>query len=102
MLLNWDRNEIYLRRDIAATPRSISLQAAKNLVLELTYAVAHRIQALIKELCYRTIKSISNTDGRHNPVAVCCALWIIFTATHKFEKHNFTSRSLENLVRDRT
>ncbi len=99
MLLNWDGNEIYLSSNTATTFHGISLPAAKNLVLELTYSVAHRIQALIKELCHRAIKSTTNTDEQHNPVAICCALWIVFTATHKFEKHNFTARSLKNLVR---
>ncbi len=99
MLLNWDANEIYLSSATPAAPHGISLPAAKNLVLELTYSVAHRIQALIKELCQRTIKSISNPDERHNPVAIFCALWMVFTATRKFEKHNFTARSLKNLVR---
>ncbi len=99
MLFNWDANEIYLSSTTSAAPHRISLPAAKNLVLELTYSVAHRIQALIKELCQRTIKSISNTDERHNPVATFCALWMVFTVTRKFEKQNFTARSLKNLVR---
>ena len=99
MLLNWDANEIYFSSATTATSHGISLPAAKNLVLELTYSVAHRIQALIKELCQRTIKSISNTDKSHNPVAICCALWIVFTATRKFEKYNFTAGTLKNLVR---
>ena len=99
MLFNWDANEIYLSSATPADPHGISLPAAKNLVLELTYSGAHRIQTLIKELCQRTIKSITSADGRHNPVAIFCALWIVFTATRKFEKHNFTARSLKNLVR---
>lgn len=98
MLLNWDGNELYLSPLIAGLPRGIDLSAAKNLVLELTYSVAYHVQALIQELCYRTIRSMSEVDEHHNPTTICCALWIIFTATHKFEKRNFTATSLTNLV----
>jgi hypothetical protein len=98
MLLNWDENELYLSPLTAGLPRGIDLSVAKNLVLELTYSVAHRVQALIQELCYQTIRTISKADQHHNPEAICCALWIIFTATHKFEKRNFTATSLANLV----
>ncbi|GAB1314712.1 hypothetical protein MFIFM68171_04922 [Madurella fahalii] len=97
MLLNWDGNELYLSLLTAGLPRGIGLPAAKDLVLELTYSVAHRAQALIQELCYRTIRSMSKADKHHNPITICCALWIIFTATHKFEKRNFTATSLTNL-----
>lgn len=98
MLLNWDGNELYLSPLTAGLPRGIDLPAAKNLVLELTYSVAHHVQALIQELCYRTIRSMSAADEGHDPTTICCALWIIFTATHKFEKRNFTATSLTNLV----
>lgn len=98
MLLNWDGNELYLGPLIAGLPRGIDLPTAKNLVLELTYSVAHRVQALIQELCSWSIRSISNVGKHHNPSTICCALWIIFTATHKFEKRNFTATSLTNLV----
>jgi hypothetical protein len=98
MLLNWDGNELYLNPITAGLYGGIDMSAAKNLVLELTYSVAHHVQALIQELCYRTIRSMNRADKHHNPTAICCALWIIFTATHKFEKRNFTATSLTNLV----
>ncbi len=98
MLFNWDANEIYLSSGTPAAPKSISLPDAKNLVLELTYSVAHRIQALINELCQRTIKSICTTDERHNPVAILCALWMVFTATREFARNKFTPRGLKSLV----
>ena len=94
MLLSWDANDIYLDKFSSAT-----LTGAKNLVLELTYSIVHRIQELIKLLCDRVVRSIGRRDNRHNPIAICCALWIVFAATHKFEKRNFNSRSLTNLVR---
>ncbi|KAK4118471.1 hypothetical protein N657DRAFT_372260 [Parathielavia appendiculata] len=97
MLLNWDANELYLSPLTAGLPRGIDLLAAKNLVLELTYSVAHRVQALVQELCDQTMRSMSRADEHQNPVTLCCALWIVFTATHKFEKRNFTATSLANL-----
>ncbi|KAH6950254.1 hypothetical protein DER45DRAFT_580271 [Fusarium avenaceum] len=94
VLLNWDANEVYL---IRAGRDALSLVEAKNLVLELAYSVAHRIQVLIRKLCHRAIKSINRLDESLDPVAICCALWMVFSATHKFEKRNFQAKSLKNL-----
>ncbi|KAF5001613.1 hypothetical protein FGRMN_919 [Fusarium graminum] len=55
------------------------------------------IDVLIKKLCHRAAKSINRTDDSSDPVTICCALWIVFSATHKFEKRNFDAKSLKNL-----
>ncbi|CAJ0549995.1 Ff.00g099250.m01.CDS01 [Fusarium sp. VM40] len=98
VLLNWDANEVYL---IRAGRDALSLVEAKNLVLELAYSVAHRIQVLIRKLCHRAIKSINRLDESLDPVTICCALWMVFSATHKFEKRNFQAKSLKNLGKER-
>lgn len=95
ILLNWNGNRFYLD---SSKRHHMSLMGAKNLLLELTYSIAHRVQELISRLCHITVKSLNNTD-QYNPVVVCCALWVVFAATHKFERYNFDARSLENLVR---
>ncbi|KAF5672803.1 hypothetical protein FHETE_3637 [Fusarium heterosporum] len=94
ILLNWDANDIYVTR---SGRHAMPLVDAKNLVLELAYSVAHRIQVLIKKLCHRVVKSINLVDDSLDPVTLCCALWIVFSATHKFEKRNFNAKSLKNL-----
>ncbi|KAF4955594.1 hypothetical protein FGADI_4429 [Fusarium gaditjirri] len=85
ILLSWDSNEIYLSQ---VGRDALPLVDAKNLVLELAYSVAHRIQVLIKKLCYRAAKSLNHLDESLDPVTICCALWIVFSATHKFEKQD--------------
>ena len=76
----------------------LPLVDAKNLVLELTYSIAHRIQVLIKKLCHRAAKSLNRLDESLDPGTICCGLWIVFSATHKFEKQNFKAKSLKSLV----
>ncbi|EAQ84478.1 predicted protein [Chaetomium globosum CBS 148.51] len=97
VLLNWDDNALYLNPLTVGLHGGIDLADAKNLVLELTYSVAHHVQVLIQELCYRAAVSMSGADKHHNPTTICCALWIVFAATHKFEKRNFAATSLANL-----
>ncbi|KAH6617491.1 hypothetical protein F5144DRAFT_499039 [Chaetomium tenue] len=97
MLLNWDDNDLYLNPLTVGLHGGIDLADAKNLVLELTYSVAHHVQVLIQELCYRTMVSMTEADKHHNPTTICCALWIVFAAAHKFEKRNFAATSLTNL-----
>jgi len=75
----------------------MSLVSAKNLILELTYSISHHIPELISRLCRITIKA-QNDTVRYNPVVVCCAFWVVFAATRKFETYNFNSGSLETLV----
>ncbi|KAF5720484.1 hypothetical protein FMUND_4306 [Fusarium mundagurra] len=94
ILLRWDSNEIYLSQ---AGRDAIPLVDAKNLVLELAYSIAHRVQVLIKKLCHRAAKSLDRLDESLDPVTICCALWIVFSATHKFEKQNFRAKSLKSL-----
>ncbi|KAF5690202.1 hypothetical protein FDENT_4092 [Fusarium denticulatum] len=81
ILLRWDSNEIYLSQ---AGRDAMPLVDAKNLVLELAYSIAHRVQVLIKKLCHRAAKSLARLDESLDPVTICCALWIVFSATHKF------------------
>ncbi|KAH7184460.1 hypothetical protein BKA60DRAFT_284889 [Fusarium oxysporum] len=95
ILLSWDSNEIYLNQ---AGRDALPLVDAKNLVLELAYSIAHRIQVLIKKLCHRAAKSLNRLDESLDPSTICCALWIVFSATHKFEKQNFRAKSLKSLV----
>ncbi|KAK2684354.1 hypothetical protein QWA68_016618 [Fusarium oxysporum] len=94
ILLSWDSNEIYLNQ---AGRDALPLVDAKNLVLELAYSIAHRIQVLIKKLCHRAAKSLNRLDESLDPSTICCALWIVFSATHKFEKQNFRAKSLKSL-----
>ncbi|KAF5251232.1 hypothetical protein FANTH_3667 [Fusarium anthophilum] len=94
VLLRWDSNEIYVNQ---AGHDALPLVDAKNLVLELAYSIAHRIQVLIKKLCHRADRSLNGLDKSLDPGTICCALWIVFSATRKFEKHNFRAKSLKSL-----
>ncbi|RBR24914.1 uncharacterized protein FIESC28_02332 [Fusarium coffeatum] len=64
ILLSWDSNELYVNQ---AGHDALPLVDAKNLVLELTYSIAHRIQVLIKKLCHRAAKSLNRLDESLDP-----------------------------------
>ncbi|KAK4164741.1 hypothetical protein QBC43DRAFT_46420 [Cladorrhinum sp. PSN259] len=84
VLFNWSAHLVYFDRHFKL---GISLAMSKNLILELMYAVACRIQELATMLL-RVINGTLYTrsgvsmDG-YNPATVLCALRIIYSAVSK-------------------
>lgn len=81
-----------------------SIPVAKNLVLETAYAIAYRIQQLLKILCHEVNQSLLGKNDS-DPATISCALRIVYQAIDCFRKPAWSAKSkwstgsLRDLVR---
>ncbi|KAF8858019.1 hypothetical protein BDZ45DRAFT_411047 [Acephala macrosclerotiorum] len=94
ILFNWNANTVSFQQGSCGCTRA----EAKNIVLETAYAMAHRIQDLMKKMVFEVNKSVTNRqDPKHDPATISCALWIIYSSLNKFQKLAWDAKSLQNL-----
>jgi hypothetical protein len=91
ILFNWDHNVI----SYEVGSRGASLLQAKNLVIETVFSIAHRVQELLKMLCFEVLKSLTEPKNLiHDPGTISCALWIVYFSLTTFKKLKWQAKSL--------
>lgn len=102
VFFHWNTHLTYYNTSLG---RGISLSMSKNLILELMYAVAYRVQELITMLLYlinetlypqhRTSDSPDNHLENYDPSTVLFALRIVYNSVKKFKGGEFKNATEE-------
>lgn len=96
ILFNWDENAVCFQdNDLYHYGAEV-----KTIVLETVYAIAHRVQSLLKALSNEVDAALMNRcDPRMDPATISCALWMIYSSVNKWQKLSSNAKSLKSLVR---
>ncbi|KAK0672423.1 hypothetical protein QBC41DRAFT_381236 [Cercophora samala] len=88
LLFNWNTHLIQYER--FSRLKGIGPIMGKNLILELMYALAHRVEDLAFRLLYLINETLhpedTNSQKTYDPAIVLCALRIVYTSVEKFRK----------------
>jgi hypothetical protein len=96
ILFNWEENKVCSEQG----DRNCSQVKAKTIVLETVYAIANRIQDLMKQLILKANASLMDRRASNlDPATISCALWIIYSSVNKWQKLGSGAKSLQGLVR---
>ncbi|KAK0716221.1 hypothetical protein B0H67DRAFT_554571 [Lasiosphaeris hirsuta] len=88
LLYNWNAHRIHYEQ---YTPlRGVNLPMSKNLILEIMYAIAFRIQELammLLRLVHEALYAKPYGSPRdYDSATILCALWIVYSSGKKFKK----------------
>jgi hypothetical protein len=95
ILFNWNLNRVLYQEDRGG----YSVPQAKNIVLETVYSIGYRVDTLLKILLFEVNRSFKNIkEEDHDPGAILCALWIVYSSINEFKQLDWNATSLQNLV----
>ena len=106
LLYNWNAHRVHYEQYMPL--RGVNLPMSKNLILEMMYAIAFRIQELammLLRLVNGTLYAKPYGSPRDcDPATILCALWIVYSSVKKFKKlrENWEFVGIVKLVRSKS
>lgn len=88
ILFNWDENKVCFQE----RAQDCSRVEAKTIALEIIYAIAYRIQEMMKTVIFEADKALlGHRNPDIDPATISCALWIIYSSLNEWQKLSFNA-----------